>query len=267
MAVDVTKVRKSDAPARAPVQEPERRRSLPWVVQLYRSALGKKYVMAITGVIGIGFVIGHMIGNFKFFLGAEQIDLYGEWLRESLGYPLLPHTWTLWLVRLTLIGALVLHVHAAYALTVENRRARPDAYRSRRDYVVADFAGRTMRWTGVIVLLFLVYHLADFTWGTAALPGEFERGAVYANLVSSFSVETVAVFYIVANVALGVHLYHGTWSMFQSLGLNNERFNRWRHHLAVALSVVIVLGFIVVPVAVMTGVCPGDPGAAMCPPA
>src|SRR5215203_5785312 len=144
-----------------------RRKKKPFLLDLYSTAVGKKYVMAITGIIGIGFVVSHMIGNLKVYLGLIEhngervydIDVYGEFLRELL-VPILPRTYALWLLRLVLIGALVLHVHAAYALTVMNRRARPTKYQSKRDYVVADFAARTMRWTGIIVLLFLVWHLA-----------------------------------------------------------------------------------------------------------
>ena len=138
----------------------------------YSTAVGKKYVMAITGIIGIGFVIGHMIGNLKVYLGviAEgdepmyDIDIYGEFLRDLL-VPILPRTLFLWGLRLVLIGALLLHVHAAYSLTVLNRKARPVKYQTPRDYQVANFASRTMRWTGIIVVLFLFFHLADLTWG------------------------------------------------------------------------------------------------------
>ena len=230
---------------------PQTRRG-PFLVQLYRSALGKKYVMAITGIIGMGYVFAHMIGNLKVYLGPDAIDHYGEWLRTGLLVPIVPETYTLWIMRLVLIAALVLHVHAAYALTVMNRKARPEPYASRRDYVAADFASRTMRWTGVIVLLFLAYHLADFTWGTVN-PG-FERGQVYRNLVASFSQPAVAALYIVANIALGVHLYHGVWSLFQSLGVNGRRIAGARRGFAVAFTALIVLGNVSFPVAVLTGI-------------
>ena len=202
----------------------------PFLLDLYSTALGKKYVMAITGLIGIGFVVVHMIGNLKVYLGliehdGEQvydIDVYGEFLRELL-VPLLPRTYALWALRLVLIGALLLHLHAAYTLTIINRRARPERYQSKRDYVAANFAARTMRWTGIIVLLFLVFHLADLTWGW--FNPDFVRGAVYRNLDASLSRLPVAILYIVANIALGIHLFHGTWSLFQSMGWNSPRFN------------------------------------------
>lgn len=242
--------------AQAPV-DPDRRqrRKAPIPVEFYRSAIGKKYVMAITGIIGLGYVLAHTIGNLKMYLGPEEIDHYGEFLRELL-VPILPRTWTLWLLRLVLIAALVLHVHAAYALTVMNRKARPVRYQSKRDYVAANFAARTMRWSGIIVLLFIGWHLADFTWGWVN-PG-FVRGEVYRNVVASFERIPVAILYIVANLALGLHLYHGAWSLFQSLGWNNPRFNAWRRHFATGFAGLIVVGNVSFPLAVLAGVVGGD---------
>jgi succinate dehydrogenase / fumarate reductase cytochrome b subunit len=231
----------------------------PFFLDLYSTALGKKYVMAITGLIGIGFVIVHMVGNLKVYLGLIEhdgaqvydIDVYGEFLRELL-VPLLPRTYALWALRLVLIGALLLHLHAAYTLTIMNRRARPVRYQSKRDYVAADFAARTMRWTGIIVLLFLAFHLADLTWGW--VNPDFERGAVYRNLDASLSRLPVAILYIVGNIALGIHLFHGTWSLFQSLGWNSPRFNQWRRALAAAIATVIVVGNVSMPIAVQAGI-------------
>ncbi len=231
------------------------KRRKPFLLDLYSTALGKKYVMAITGIIGIGFVIGHLIGNLKMYLGVVDgeydIDVYGEFLRELL-VPLLPRTYALWILRLVLIGALVLHLHAAYSLTIMNRRARPTKYQSKRDYVAADFAARTMRWTGIIVLLFLFFHLADLTWGW--FNPDFVRGHVYRNVDASLSRIPVAILYIVANVALGIHLFHGTWSLFQSLGANSPRFNSWRRWLATAIATIIVVGNCSFPIAVQAGI-------------
>jgi len=230
-------------------------RRKPFLLDLYSTAVGKKYVMAITGIIGIGFVVMHMLGNLKVYLGVVDgrydIDVYGEYLREIL-VPILPRTWFLWIMRLVLIGALVLHVHAAYGLTVINRKARPVKYQSARDYEIANFASRTMRWTGIIVLLFLFWHLADFTWGWAN-PG-FERGEVYRNMDASLSRVPVAILYIVANIALGIHLFHGVWSLFQSMGWSNPRFNRWRRGFATAFAAIIVIGNVSFPVAVLAGI-------------
>lgn len=223
-----------------------------WALEMYRSSLGKKYVMAVTGLIGMAYVLGHMVGNLKMYLGPEQLNSYGEWLRESLGYPILPHTVTLWILRLVLIGALAFHVHAAYALTMTNRRARPTRYQSARDFAAADFAARTTRWTGIIVLLFIAYHLADLTWGW--LNPSFERGDVYGNLVASLSNPIVALFYVVANLALGVHLYHGAWSLFQSLGISSPRFNAWRRLFAIGFTAVVIGGNLSFPIAVQLGI-------------
>jgi succinate dehydrogenase / fumarate reductase cytochrome b subunit len=236
----------------------------PFLLDLYSTAVGKKYVMAVTGIIGILFVIGHMIGNLKMYLGVVNengrevydIDVYGEYLRDIL-VPILPRTYFLWGLRLLLIGALVLHVHAAYSLTVMNRRARPVKYQSARDYQVANFASRTMRWTGVIVVLFLFWHLADLTWGW--FNPDFVRGEVYRNVDASLSRIPVAALYVVANIALGIHLFHGTWSLFQSMGWNNPRFNQWRRGLATGIATVIVLGNVSFPIAVQAGIVDFDP--------
>ena len=236
-----------------------RRRRKPFLLDLYSTAVGKKYVMAITGIIGVLFVIGHMIGNLKAYLGivthdgerVYDIDVYGEFLRDIL-VPILPRTYFLWGLRLILIAALILHLHAAYALTVMNRRARPVKYQSPRDYVAANFASRTMRWSGVIVLLFLAWHLADFTWGWFN-PG-FERGAVYRNLDASLSRIPVAILYVVANIALGIHLFHGVWSLFQSMGWNSPRFNAWRRGLATGIATVTVVGNVSFPIAALAGI-------------
>jgi succinate dehydrogenase / fumarate reductase, cytochrome b subunit len=222
----------------------------PFLVELYRSALGKKYVMAITGIVFLGYVLAHMVGNLKLYQGAEAFNEYAEFLRVLL-YPIAPESATLNILRLGLILALVFHVLAAFQLTQMNRKARPDAYRSKRDFVAADFAARTMRWTGVIVLLFVVYHLADFTWGWVN-PAP-EGATVYEKVVASFSNPAISAFYLFANVALGVHLYHGVWSLFQSMGWNNRRFNHWRRYLAVGFTVVVVGGNLSFPIAVLVG--------------
>src|SRR4051794_4961520 len=243
---------------RAPVTGTARvvKKRKPFLLDLYSTSLGKKYVMAITGIALIGYVVAHMIGNLKMYLGPAEYNHYGEFLRELL-VPILPRTIALWLLRIALITAGVLHVHAAYGLTRINHSARSVKYQSARDYQVANFASRTMRWTGIIVLLFLFWHLADLTWGTAnavGANGPFVRGDVYGNVVRSLDRWPVALLYIVANIALGIHLFHGTWSLFQSMGWNNPRFNRWREYLAVTIATIVTVGNVSFPVAVLAGV-------------
>jgi len=234
------------------VEEAPARRRPPYPVELYRTAVGKKYVMAITGIVWMGYVLAHMAGNLKIYLGAEDINHYGHWLR-TLGTPLLPYSGLLWIMRGGLIAAFVLHVHAAYSLTRLNH-VRDRKYESRRDFVAANFASRTMRWTGVIVLLFLAWHLADLTWGIDGVHPDYIRGDIYNNMVLSFERPLVSIFYIVANLALGVHLLHGAWSLFQSMGWNHPRFNAWRRWFAYAFTIAVVGGNITFPLAVMTGV-------------
>ena len=251
MAIDrpVTAPQGEDAERKERATQRSRRTS--FAVDFYRSAVGKKYVMAITGVVMMGFVLAHMVGNLKMYMGAEEMNHYGEFLRAIL-YPLVPRQMALWIMRLGLIGALILHVHATYALTRMNRRSRPVKYQSDRDYVAATFAARSMRWTGIIVLLFLVFHLLDLTFGPAN--PDFQTGLPYENTIASFQRLPVALFYILANLALGVHLYHGAWSLFQSLGWNRRRFNPWRRYFATAFAAIIVAGNVSFPLAVMTGV-------------
>ena len=245
MATTTTERETSPVPVRSRPARPA-----PWFVELYRSAVGKKYVMAVTGIIGLGFIFVHMVGNLKVYLGEEDINHYGEFLRELL-VPLFPRTVVLWLLRGTLIAAVLLHIHAAYGLTRMNQAA-DIKYASRRDYVAANFASRTMRWTGIIVGLYIVFHLADLTWGSAN--PDFVRGDVYGNMVASFERVPVAVIYIIANLALGVHLWHGCWSLFQSLGWNRPRFNQWRSWFAWGFTIVVVGGNLTFPIAVLTGV-------------
>ncbi|MEX0705613.1 MAG: succinate dehydrogenase cytochrome b subunit [Nitriliruptoraceae bacterium] len=221
----------------------------PFIVELYRSALGKKYLMAISGVVWLGYVFAHMVGNLKLYMSPEAFNEYAEFLRRLL-YPIVPEHATLNIMRAVLILALVVHVVTAWQLTVINQRARPERYQSKRDYVAADFAARTMRWTGVIVLLFMAYHLADLTWGWV---NPDPTGTVYDKVIASFSQPVVAGFYVVANIALGFHLYHGAWSLFQSLGLNNRRFNHWRRIFAVAFTAIVVVGNLSFPIAVQLG--------------
>ncbi len=226
-----------------------------WLLDFYGSAVGKKAVMAITGVILLGFVFVHMAGNLKVYYndGGEHLNAYGEWLR-TVGSPVLPHKTLLWAFRSAIILSVGFHIHAAVTLTLLNRRARPVGYKGGRDYIAADYAARTMRWSGVLIGAFLLFHLMDLTWGTSAVHPDFQGGKPFENLVASFERWPVSAVYIGANLLLGMHLYHGAWSLFQSLGLNHQRFNHWRRGFAILFAAVIVIGNISIPIAVLTGV-------------
>lgn len=220
-----------------------------WFTEFFRSTVGKKAVMAVTGVILFGFVFVHMVGNIKLYEGAEVMNEYGHFLRE-VGYPAVPHGAVLWVARLVLLIAVALHIGSAWRLTLQSRAARPVGYAvSAKRHTT--YASRTMRWGGVILLLFIVYHLLHFTTGQAH--PDFVPGEPYHNAVVGFRVWWVAAFYIVAQMALGLHLYHGVWSFFQSLGVHHPRYNAWRKGFAHAFAWTVTLGNISFPLAVLTG--------------
>ena len=236
---------------------PLKKKREPFPIAFYRSAVGKKWVMALTGIGIILFVVAHMIGNWKIFFpavgGIPEIDLYARALRE-LFFPIIPEYIMLWILRTGLIVIFALHVHAAYSLTLMNRRARTQGYEGPRTYLAANYASRTMRWSGVIFLAFLAFHLADLTWGIQPMsPETWAHGEVYANFIATFSRAPVAIFYIIAMGALAIHLYHGAWSMFQSLGVNHPRFNVWRRGFAIGLAALVFVGNSIMPLAVMLG--------------
>ena len=236
-------------------EAPTRKRSGILLLDLYSTAMGKKYVMAISGIVGLGFIVGHALGNLHVYEGAVGFTEYGEALRD-LGAPLVPHTVLLNIARIGLVVALVVHVHAAYTLTWQNRKARPVAYQSPRSYIVADYASRTMIYTGTILLAFIVFHLADLTYGWTT--SEYVRGAITNNVTASLSRIPVALFYIVAMLALGMHIYHGTWSLFQTLGLNAKKFNALRRYAAVGLTVLVVGINLTFPLGTLFGVIDCD---------
>jgi succinate dehydrogenase / fumarate reductase cytochrome b subunit len=221
-----------------------------WIASFYRSAVGKKAVMAVTGVFLFGWIFAHMVGNLKLYLGAEHMNEYGHWLRV-MGAPAVPESGLLWIVRLLLLAAVILHITAATQLTIQSRNARPIGY-ERRDVVKATYASRTMRWGGVIILLFIWYHLGHLTFGK--FHPDFIPDDPYHNVVRGFQVWWVAAIYIVANLALGLHLYHGLWAMFNSLGLNAAKFNAWRRVFATAFALIITLGNVSFPVMVLLGI-------------
>lgn len=220
-----------------------------WIIDLYRSPLTKKAVMAVTGLMLFGFVFTHMLGNLKLYLGPEKLNEYAHGLRE-IGAPFFGPGEFLWVARIGLLVAVALHIWSAWELTLINRRARPKSY-VRESYSKSTYASRTMRWGGVIILLFVGYHLLHLTTGD--MHHDFKAGDVYHNVVAGFSQPLVSGFYILANVALGLHLFHGLWSLFQSLGFNGARFNPLRKTFAVAFAVLISAANISFPVAVLTG--------------
>ena len=210
------------------------------------SSVGKKAVMAVTGIIGLLFVIGHMVGNLQVFQGAERLNAYGHLLHGPLNE-------VLWGARVVLLLALALHVVAAWQLTMRNRAARPVEYAVRTPQV-STLASRTLRWGGVLLLAFIVFHLLDLTIGTAN-PG-FQEGNVYANLLGSMQRPLVAAFYIVAMAALALHLYHGAWSSLRTLGVAETSMSPLKRRAALVIAVIVAAGFAVVPVAVVMGWIP-----------
>ena len=220
------------------------------VLTLYRSTVGKKILMAVTGVILVGYVFMHMLGNLKVFYGAEKIDAYGEFLRVA-GSPVFGHGQVLWLVRIVLLASLVLHVVAAVQLTTGSLLARPRGYSRRLATEASTYASRTMRWGGALLFLFVIYHLLHFTVGS--VHPDFVPGGVYHNLSVAFQSVAMTIMYVVVMAALGFHLYHGVWSGFQTLGINHPRYNKYRRPFAVVLALVVALGFAAVPIAFFTG--------------
>jgi len=217
---------------------------------LYRSSIGKKAIMALTGLIGIGFVILHMIGNLKVFLGEQAFNDYARFLR-TFGEPVLPYSTVLWIIRLVLLGAVALHVIMAYQLTRMDWAGRPVRYARKQD-VQATFASRTMRWGGVIILLFVIYHIAHITLGI--VHPDFQEGNAYHNFVFAFQVWWVTIIYVAAMLALGLHIYHGFWSLFQTLGWNGRTYNALLRGLALLIALVVTVGFIAGPLGVLFGI-------------
>jgi len=198
--------------------------------------------MAVTGVVLVGFVVVHMLGNLLLYQGPAAINAYAEKLREMPA--------VLWGVRLALLVSVLLHIWAAASLTRTNMAARGVGYRERRSRE-STYASRTMRWSGVILLLFIVYHLLHFTVGN--VHPSFIPGDVYHNMISGFQIGIVPFFYILSMLALGLHLYHGVWSLMQTVGLSHAKYDRLRYAFAALVTAVVVLGNLSFPVAVMTG--------------
>jgi succinate dehydrogenase (or fumarate reductase) cytochrome b subunit, b558 family len=214
------------------------------VQALWNTSVGKKAVMAVTGVIMVAYLVTHVLANLLVFQGPEKINAYSKFLHGTGG--------ALWAARLVLFVAVVLHTVAAVQLTGRRRAARPVAYAAGREPQVSTIASRTIRWGGVLILIFLVYHILHFTLGTAHTA--FVEGDPYHNVATGFSNPLVVVFYELAMAAVGLHLYHGIWSSGRSLGMSAPSPRPLRRQLALALSLIVWAGFTVIPIAVYTGV-------------
>jgi len=221
-------------------------------IALWDTVIGKKIVMAVTGVVLILFVIAHMAGNLKIFSGPNEINTYSRFLRE-VGMPELGYGQLLWLVRIVLLACVALHITAAVQLSRMSWAARPVGYDTKRN-IETTFAARTMRWGGALLVAFIIFHLLHLTGGIVGFrPGQFKDLAVYQNVVAAFAVWPVAVFYIIAMGALCLHLSHGIWSMLQTLGWNTARSQTTLKILSRVIAIVVFLGFSSVPVSVFAG--------------
>ena len=222
------------------------------LLALWSNVIGKKVVMAVTGAVLILFVIAHMVGNLKIFSGQEEINAYSRFLRE-VGWPELGYGQLLWIVRSVLFVCAILHITAAVQLTRMNWQARPVGYDSRKN-VETTWGALTMRWGGLLLAVFIVFHLFHFTGGMVGFqPGQFEHLMVYQNVVAGFSVWPIAFFYILAMGALCLHLDHGIWSMLQTLGWVTLDNTKNLKAVSRIVALIIFAGFISVPIAVLTG--------------
>lgn len=216
---------------------------------IYRSSVGKKVIMATTGLILVGYVFVHMLGNLKIFWGRETINHYAEWLRE-MGSPLFLDTQALWIVRIILLIAVGFHVLTAIQLWMMASAARSIPYTQRNPSALA-YLGWMMRLGGVAIAFFVVYHILHLTTGGAH--HAFQPGDVYHNVVSGFQVPVVSVVYIIALLILGIHMLHGIWSMFQTVGLNNRHYDIVWRSVAVLITAAFLIGNISIPIAVLAG--------------
>jgi succinate dehydrogenase / fumarate reductase cytochrome b subunit len=214
------------------------------VRKFYGSMVGKKVVMGATGLIGIGFVILHSLGNLLVFRGPEAINSYSHFLKSTGEL--------LWTLRALLLLAVILHVIAAIQLTRQSRAARPIGY-AKRETQVATISSRTMRWGGALLLVFIVVHILHFTTGNIRPAGVFSREDVYANVVTSFRIWWVTLFYVVAMLALGLHLFHGAWSSVRSIGVSPPSPHPLHRRVSLIIAVLVWAAFTAIPVAVFSG--------------
>ena len=224
-----------------------------WALTLYRSTIGKKAIMAVTGLMLVGFVIAHMAGNLQMFLGAPKMNGYSAFLKGTGEL--------LWVARLGLLAATILHVLMAYQLTRIRTNARPIGYAQRKPQV-STLASRSMRWGGLLLLVFIVFHILHFTTGTlfpvASRPDplypEFSPTNVYGNVIAGFRHPVVSAFYVVAMLFLMLHLFHGAWSSVRTLGLSSPSRHPLHHRVSTVIALVVWLGFTAIPIAVLLGV-------------
>jgi len=220
------------------------------------SSVGRKFLVSITGLVLYGFVVLHMLGNLKIFMGVDPVtnqykmDLYAVFLRE-MGSPMLSHGQALWLTRGLLFIAMIVHLYLVTMLTFKNKSARPVSY-VKTYHGSSTFSSRTMFIGGIGILAFLIYHILHMTTGTLHHDG-FQEGAVYHNVISAFQLPLTAAIYVAAVGLLGFHLYHGVWSLFQTLGVTSSGNNRYFKGLATASAIVVFIGFAAVPMAVALG--------------
>jgi succinate dehydrogenase / fumarate reductase, cytochrome b subunit len=213
----------------------------------WQSSVGKKAVMAVTGLILVAYLITHVVANLLVFSGSERINRYAQLLHSSGA--------ALWGARLTLLAALILHIIAATQLAIRSRAARPEPYAGGRDPQVSTFAARTIRWGGVLILLFLIYHILHFTTGTAH--PDFVELNPHHNVSTGFRQPLVAAMYLLAMVAVGLHLYHGVWSSGRSLGLSQPSPRPLHRRVALVLAIVVWLGFTAIVIAGFLGLIRG----------
>ncbi len=219
------------------------------VAAIYRTTIGKKVIMAVTGLIWVGYVILHMFGNLKIFQSAESINSWASFLR-TFGSDILGYSGVLWIVRLVLIVSIVLHIFMAWQLTQLDWASRPVKYSGRR-YLSANLSSLSMRWGGLFIFLFLTFHILNLTTGT--LHSDFEELQPYHNLLVTMRNPLISGIYFLAMIVLGLHLYHGTWSLLQTLGFNSYPRSSWMHRTGQALSILIAAGFMTVPFAILLG--------------
>lgn len=210
----------------------------------WASTVGKKIVMAVTGVIMFGFIIGHLLGNLQVFEGPAKLNAYGAFL-HSIGE-------LLWPVRIILLLSVTLHIVATVQLALRKKAARPIGY-SRKKAIASSYASRTMYWSGPIVAAFIIFHLLHLTAGYIHPGAAYIEGDVYHNVVSGFQVWWVSAWYILAVSLLGLHLRHGLWSMFQSVGIHQPQHTARLKRAAAVIALLIVLGYISIPISVLLG--------------